>query len=205
MTLKLIGWARSRARRCIWALKELGVEWEHDAISHTDPRLKTDEYAAVNPEGRVPVLIDGDFALDESLVINLYLTKKFGLGTFYPERPEQEAMAWRWSFWAQSELEPHLATIFYHRFLWPEDKRNPELAAAAEAALQKPLASLDKALEGRDWLVGHRFTVADLNVANVLAPNRVDLFSLGRFDNVRAWLVRCYQRPAAIAALKMAS
>ena len=77
-------------------------------------------------------------------------------------------------------------------------------AAAGEAALQKPLATLEQALEGRQWLVGHRFTVADLNVAAVLAPNRIEHIRLGKYDNVRSWIARCYQRPAAVEALKMA-
>jgi glutathione S-transferase len=205
MGLKLYGWARSRARRCIWMLKELGVAFEHDPIAHTDPRLKGPEFAKISPQGTVPVLVDDGFALDESLAINLYLAKKYGLGALYPERATEEAMCWRWTLWSQLEMEAPLTAVFHHRFLKPEAERDEALAVAGEAALQKPLAALDKALEGRPWLVGHRFTVADLNVAAILAPNRIEHISLGKFDNVRTWVGRCYQRPAAVASMKMAA
>ena len=205
MALTLYGWARSRARRCIWMLKELGVPYQHEPIPHTDPKLKEPEFLKISPQGTVPVLVDDGFAIDESLAINLYLAKKYGLGTLYPERLTEEAMCWRWTLWAQLEMEAHLTAVFHHRFLKPEDQRDETLAAAGEAGLQKPLAALEQALEGRQWLVGHRFTVADLNVAAILAPNRIEHIRLGKYDNVRTWVARCYQRPAAIEALKMAS
>ena len=205
MGLKLYGWARSRARRCIWMLKELGQPFEHDPVAHTDPRVKSPEFLKISPQGTIPVLVDDGFALDESLAINLYLAKKYGLGALYPERPNEEAMTWRWSLWAHGELEAPLQTVFLHRFLKPEAERDEALAVAGEAALQTPLAQLEQALEGRQWLVGHRFTVADLNVSSVLAPMRIEHIRLGKYDNVRAWLVRCYQRPAAVECLKMAA
>jgi glutathione S-transferase len=205
MGLKLYGWPRSRARRCLWMLKELGVAYEHDPIPHTDPRLKGPEFAAISPEGKVPALVDDGFALDESLAINLYLAKKYGLGRFYPETAGEEAMCWRWTLWAQAEMEAHLTAVFHHRVLRPEAERVEALAVAGEAGLQKPLASLEKALVGREWLVGERFTMADLNVAAILAPNRMERIHVEKYPHVVAWAARCYARPAAVEALAMVS
>ncbi len=181
------------------------MPFEHDPVPHTDPTLKTPEFLKLSPQGTIPVLVDDGFVLDESLAINLYLAKKFGFGTFYPERPTEEAMAWRWSLWGHGELEAPLQAVFTHRFLKPEADRDEAAAATGEAALQKPLAQLEQALDGRQWLVGHRFTVADLNVSSILAPMRIEHIRLGQYDNVRGWIVRCYQRAAAVESLKMAA
>jgi glutathione S-transferase len=79
----------------------------------------------------------------------------------------------------------------------PEPERNPAAADAAERRLEKPLAVLEGALTGRDYLVGNRFTVADLNVSIVLSViNRFKL-DISRYPKVRAWLDGCLSRPAA--------
>ena len=73
------------------------------------------------------------------------------------------------------------------------------IAEAASSAVAAALATLDRALEGRPWLLGETFTVADLNVAAVLSPSRAAHLDLTPYTNVAGWLARCYARPAAIA------
>jgi glutathione S-transferase len=77
-------------------------------------------------------------------------------------------------------------------------------ATAAHAAplIATALVTLERALAGRDWLLGETFTVADLNVAAVLSPSRSQTLDLARHPSVRAWLSRCYSRPAAVATRK---
>ncbi len=83
-----------------------------------------------------------------------------------------------------------------HRMLLPEEQRKPERAERAEQALQQPLAVLEGALQGRDCLLGGGFTVADLNVAGVLAWAVRGKVALEAFPTVQAWLWRCLERPA---------
>jgi glutathione S-transferase len=179
--------------RVLWMAAELGLEFEHDPVAYDDPRLKSDAFLQLNPAGAIPTIEDDGFALSESLAINLYLAKRYGCGTLYPTSPQDEAQAWRWSLWAQGQLEPWVmrdALLLSLRAALAEHT-SPLISAA--------LATLDRALQGRSWLVGAAFTVADLNVAGVLSPSRAEHLDLAPYPNVAAWLARCYARPAAVA------
>jgi len=122
-----------------------------------------------------------------------YLAKRHGLGRLYPTALEDEARVWRWSLWAQGQLEPWVM----------RDVRLSELrggvAERATAEIDRSLTTLNRALGDRSWLVGEDFTVADLNVAGVLSPSRAQHLDLAPHPNVAAWLARCYGRPAALA------
>jgi glutathione S-transferase len=193
MALTIHGSSRSRTMRVLWMAAELGLEFEHDPIAFDDPHLKSLEFLRLNPAGAIPTIEDDGFALSESLAINLYLAKRHGLGGLYPMALEDEAQVWRWSLWAQGQLEPWVmrdALLTSLRSVLA-DHTAPLIAAA--------LSTLDRALEGRSWLVGEAFTVADLNVAAVLSPSRSEHLDLSPISNVDAWLARCYARPAAQA------
>ena len=193
MALMIHGSSRSRTMRVLWTAAELGLEFEHDPIAFDDPRLKSSDFLRLNPAGAIPTIEDDGFALSESLAINLYLAKRHGLGGLYPTALEDEAQVWRWSLWAQGQLEPWImrdALLIGLRGVLAEHTA-PLIATA--------LSTLDRALEGRSWLVGEAFTVADLNVAAVLSPSRSQHLDLDRYRNVTAWLTGCYARPAAQA------
>lgn len=174
---------------------ELGLEYEHVPLEATDPALKSPDFLKLNPAGAVPTIVDDGLALAESAAINLYLAKTYGRGDegLYPPSAHAEAEVWRWSLWAQAHLEPWLQ----------RDAGAAELRArASDSMAQLALASLqvlNAALTGREWLVGDRFTVADLNVAGVLSPSRTADLDLAPFGAVQRWRSACYQRPAALA------
>ena len=98
--LKIYGIARTRAFRALWMAKELGLDYEHDPVEIGDAGARTPEFLAINPNGRLPVIVDDGFVLFESLAITLYLAKKHSLGRLYPGTLEGEARAWQWSLWA---------------------------------------------------------------------------------------------------------
>jgi glutathione S-transferase len=137
---------------------------------------------------------DGDLVLHESLAINLYLAKKFG-GPVAPATLAEEGEAIMWTLWAATEAEPHAIQILYHRVMKQGDERKPELADAGVVALRAPLQVLDAALAKTGYLVGGRFTVADLNVAEVIryAQAAPELFEAA--PRVKAWLDACHARP----------
>ena len=117
--------------------------------------------------GDIAALQDGDLKLFESMAINLYLTKKYA-PSLYPSNEADEAKTNQWSVWAISEIEPLQMQIVVQTFFVPEDKRDAGVIERAGEGLQRPLKVLDQALDGRDWLVGDEFSVADLNVAAVM-------------------------------------
>ena len=196
---KLFGISGSRAVRALWGIEEVGIDYEHVPVSY-GPDSKTDSYRAVNPNGRIPALIDGDLQLFESMAINLYLAKRYG-GALYPATAQDEAKTWQWSVWAISEIEPLQMQIVIQKLFTPEEKRNPKVSEGAAKGLQRPLRVLDAALADRDWLVGDHFSVADLNVASVmLLLQRID-FSYAEHAHVQRWADACYARPALARAL----
>ena len=196
--IKLYGVPMSRALRSLWALEEIGVEYEHVPVNTTDDSKKPD-YLAINPNGRIPALMDGDLTLFESMAINLYLARKYD-GGLQPKTLEDEARAVQWSFWAMTELEPHLLQMLKHRVLLPEDERNASEAEAGAAALHAPLLVLDGALEDRPCLLGDSFSIADLNVAAVLSWAIFVGLDLSGFPSVKAWFDACMGRPAVARA-----
>ncbi len=194
----LYGVSASRALRAIWGIEETGIDYEHVATPY-GPESKAADYLAVNPNGRVPALVDGDLRLFESMAINLYLTKRYA-GALYPETIQDEARAWQWSVWAISEIEPLQMQIAIQKLFTPKDKRDPEIIERASMALQRPLKVLDAALSGRDWLLGEGFSVADLNVAAVMDVMTIMRFDYSEHANVQRWAETCYARPALARA-----
>jgi glutathione S-transferase len=202
MALKIYGVARSRAFRTLWMAGELGLPYEHVKINFTGDTRRPD-YLAINPNGHVPAIDDDGFRLWESMAINLYLAKKYGGGPsgLYPQALEDEARAWQWSFWGMTEVERPALTVLLNR-VGPEDKRDAA-ADEAERALAAPLKVLDAAVTATPYLLGDRFTVADLNVASILAWARQARADLTAFPKAESWLKACHDRPAAQTARQL--
>jgi len=198
--IEIYGVARSRAFRCLWALEELGLAYQHHSIDWTTG-AKQPEYLKLNPNARVPCLRDGDLVLFESLAINLYLGRRYGLGTLMPADVQEEARVLQWTLWATNEIEPHLSTVNQHRTNLPEAERDPVAAEAAAAKLPAPLKVLDAVLANGGFLLGPIFTLADLNVASVLSTSIVARVDLSPYSNVSAWFGRSFQRDAAQRAV----
>ena len=198
MTIKIYGPTASRAARALWIVHELGIPFEHVALEMKD--LKNPDYLKINPNGKVPALVDGDFKLFESMAINLYLAGKHSKGKLMPENLEDQALCHQWSFWGMTEVEKPLLTILIDAFMTAPDKRKPEAVAEAQKALPKPFGVLNGALHGRDYLLGSGFTIADLNLASIMSWARPIKFDFGPYPNVAAWLDRCLSRSAYKAA-----
>ena len=196
--IKLYGVPASRAFRSLWALEEIGVGYD---LVHTNflDDVKKPEYLAINPNGHIPALVDDDVKLFESMAINLYLARRYD-GGLWPGTLEDQARAVQWSFWAMTELEPHLMPMVLHKVMLPEPERDAGAVTAAEQAIEKPLQVLDDALSARPHLLGEAFTIADLNVASVLGMAQFVGFSFATFAHVQRWFDACASRPAMARA-----
>lgn len=192
--MKIYGISQSRAMRSFWAAEECGVEYEVVPVSFGEDSKKP-EYLAINPNGRVPALVDGDLTLFESLAINLYLAQKYG-GALWPSSEPDQARAIQWSFWGITEFEPHVIPLVVQRLMLPEAERDAKLAAEHEEALGRPLPVLNQHLSGRPYLLGGEFTIADLNVAGTLSFAPVAGVDLSPHPEVKRWLESCTSRPA---------
>jgi glutathione S-transferase len=201
MTLCIYGVARTRAFRALWIAQELGLAHEHLPIEIGDAGARTPEFLALNPNGRLPVIVDGDFVLSESLAITLYLAKKYSLGRLYPNSLEAEARIWQWSFWAIAEVDRGVNIWSLHAVRLPPAERDAKLREEALKVIAPPFRVLDATLAQNPYLLGAEFTVADLNVAAVIS-RAVDM-DLSAWPNLKAWLLRCLDRPGARAALAL--
>jgi glutathione S-transferase len=204
--LKIYGIKGSRAVRTLWMCRELGLQFEQVQVNFADATTKTPEFLAANPNGKIPAIDDDGFQLWESMAINIYLAKKHG-SALMPSGLQVEAQVLQWSFWVMTEIEKPLLQVMFQRMKLPDNPQaakyfrdrnplNPEVERANAELLEKPLGVLNDHLSKREYILGKEFSVADLNVASVLAwaiPAKLDLSGK---PSVQQWLNRCLARPA---------
>ena len=180
MTLTLYGVARSRASRNIWLCLEADLPFEQvpviqarrvkDALAADAPlNTRSPAFLAVNPNSLVPAMRDGELVLFESLAINLYLARKIG-APLGPADLVEEGRILMWSLWSATEAEPWAMQILMHRAYLPEAERDP--TAAIRAAGAPPSSPSSTSTCRARQLVADRFTVADINAAEVLRFRR---------------------------------
>jgi glutathione S-transferase len=193
MALTIYGSPMSRTFRVLWMAKELGLQYEHVPLDPRAGDTRKPDYLKINPNGRVPSIRDGDVVLWESLAINLYLAKKHG-GPLAPANAAEEGKALMWSMWALSELEDNIVALVQNA-LMPADRRpDPARVERAKEGLKSPLGVLDAALAHSQYLLGNRFSVADLNVAGVVVGLSFAKFELAPWPKAAAWAKACTDR-----------
>ncbi len=193
--LKIYGVPISRSISNIWAALELGIEYENVPIGWDDNSIYGDAYRKINPNRRVPAIQDGDFIMWESLAINLYLVKKHG-GSLAPTTLQEDAHTLQWTLWAATQLERPAMQWAFNAFILEPHERRPEAAAKALDELRPLLEVLEGQMAKTRYLLGDRFTVADLNVGCVLLRPRQQL-DLSNFAKLAAWDKAVFERPAA--------
>ena len=194
--IQLYGGPQNRAFRTYWMLEELGLEYEGIPKDTQGGETRTPEFLAINPNGHVPTLVDGDLVVWESMAINLYLAERYG-GPLAPSSIAQKAAALQWSFWVMTEVEGELLTYGMNTSLLPEGERDSAAAAEAKEKLGAALGVLDGQLASQPFLAGSSFGVTDLNVASVLSWTRLVGFDIAAHQHVAPWLEGCLSRPAA--------
>ena len=199
--MRIYGVARTRAFRALWMANELGLDYEHLPIEIGAGGARSPEFLAINPNGRLPFIVDSGFVLFESLAITLYLAKKHSNGKLYFGTLEGEASAWQWSLWAVTEVDRGVNIWSLHAVRLPPAERDAIKRNEALKVLVAPFKVLDAAVAKQKYLLGNDFTVADLNVAAVIS-RAVDM-DLSAIPNLKAWLTRCLDRPAARKALAL--
>jgi glutathione S-transferase len=194
--MKLYGFGPTRWLRALWGLRELGVDVELMPVNLLAGEHRRPEFLAINPAGKVPVLVDGDSVIPESAAIVLYLAEKYPDRELMPTDLKERAQVYRWVMFAMTELEQPLWRIAKHTFVLPEDKRLPQDVALAGEDFAAMAGVLERHMEGRQFVVGDRVTAADCVTAYLMDwANEEHL--LDGFPNLRAYLDRMYARATA--------
>lgn len=175
--LKLYGGARSRASIVQWYLEELGVPYEFVLLDMQAGEHHQPEFLAINPMGKVPAIVDGDFQLWESGAILFYLAQKYGK---MPDSLEEQAKINQWILFGNATLGPG---IF--------------VEASRERETPKLLTPLNQILEKQPFLLGDELTAADVAVGSILAyiPMMLKL-DLSEYPAVVDYIKRISERPA---------
>lgn len=202
--ITLYGSARTSAGRCLWCLEETGVAYENKNVDMRSKEHKSEDFLKINPNGKVPALVDGETNLFESMAINFYLADKYKpelLGT----TPEERANSYQWSFWSSAELQDPIIQVFIQKVFMPEDKRSQAVIDENMAKLPALMTTLDNALASKTYLNGKTFTLADLNTMSVVSIAAHIGLNLSQYKNIDSWMKAISDRPAYQNYMKLRS
>jgi glutathione S-transferase len=194
--MKLYGFGPTRSLRAEWALQELGIPYEFVPVDLQALDHQTPEFLALNPAGRVPVLVDGTLVVPESAAIVLYLADKHPERGLMPVSIEERAQAYRWILFGMTEIEQPLWRIARHTFLYPEQQRLPADIALARSDFTTMAKVLDDHMASRPFVVGQQFSAADCVLAYLMDWAHEEKL-LGTSHNLLRYLEEMYARPAA--------
>lgn len=194
--IQIYGSARSSAGRCFVMLEECGLHYEVMPLDMMVKREhKSEDFLKLNPNGKVPCMVDDGFVLWESAAIVQYLAEK--------HKPEmmganltEKALVQQWAFWTMTEAQPPMVDILVQKLFVPEGKKDLALIARREQQIPGLLEVLEKSLTGKKYLVGNKYSVADLmaaSAANIALGLQLDMT---QFPNIKAWLSEIKSRPA---------
>jgi len=183
----------TNGRKVHMALEEAKAAYEIVAVNLMKGEQKNPDYLKLNPNGKVPTLIDDGVVMWESIAILLYLAEKFPAASLLPAAAADRARAFQWLVWQPTTFGAPAAALFRQMRFTPEDKRDQKVIDQARAEVTKNVEILAGGLQGRDYLAG-TFSVADM----ALMPYLYVLAELGvaQPPTVDAYYKRLAARPS---------
>jgi glutathione S-transferase len=186
----------ANVQKVVWTLEELGLPYEHVPLGGRFGGNDTPEYLAINPNGLVPTLKDGDLTLWESHAIVRYLAATYGPGSLFPDSPRDRALVDQWTDWTATTFQPAWIGVFWLVVRTPVEKHDRAAIAKAIGDTHKCLGMMDARLAQAPYLGGDRFTYADIVAGVSLYRWTTMEIERQRFPNVEAWHVRLGDRAA---------
>ena len=204
---KLKIWGRISSinvKKVVWAAQELGLSFDRHEAGGVHGIVKTPAYVALNPNSQIPGMEDADYVLWESNVITRYLCAKHSPGNLYPTDLQERFDAERWMEWQQTMVNPASRNGFWHLIRLPADQRDPALIAQSNAAVELLMAMLDAHLATHNFMVGERFTMADIPLGCEVQRWFGLPQTRARRPNIERWFATLLARPAAAGVLDLA-
>jgi glutathione S-transferase len=197
MTITLWGRMSScNVQKAVWTLEELELLYEHVPLGGRYGGTDSPEYRAMNPNGLVPSLRDGDLAIWESHAIVRYLSGEYGSGLLFPLEPRERAAADQWTDWTATTFQPAWIGLFWAKVRTPPAQQDPAAIAKALAASLRCFEIMERRLAQAPYLGGGTFGYADI-VAGV-SLYRWSTMDIERpaLPNVESWHARLNERSA---------
>lgn len=194
--IRLYGTPPTRALRPLWLLRELGLAFEMLPVDIPGGETRTPWFLALNPAGKVPVLVDGDLVLTESVAMQFHLAGKCPEAGLIPDAPADRAELYRWTFFLVTEIEQPLWRMARHTFIYPESQRLPREVQIARDECAGMLGVFERHMQAREFVLGDRICVADFNAAYLLDWAGEEGL-LAETPHLRGYLARMYARPNA--------
>lgn len=194
--MKLYEFGKSRSIRCLWAFNELGAPFEAIRVNLGEREQDSAAFRALNPSGKVPVLVDGDFVLTESAAILSYIADKYPEKSLIPKAGTQaRAIYDQWMFFGMCELEAPLWVMEKHTWFYPDEMRAPLAIESAKSDFLSSVKVLDAHMANREFILGEAFSVCDILFGHLLAwSHRRGL--LENFPHVLRYKDKLLARPA---------
>jgi glutathione S-transferase len=189
----------TNARRVRLVAHHLGLAIEEELVDLGKGAQKRPEYLALNPNGKVPTLVDGDLKLWESYAIMVYLCEKTGQRELYPEPLAARTEVNRWLFWCANEFSPTISRLNFENMIKPMLGLGATDAARVqeyELPFKHVAGVLDAQLAQRDYVAGTQLSLGDFAVAAALATRVPAKLPVSSYANVLRWLTRIEQLPA---------
>jgi len=193
----------SSAVTVLWALEELGIPHERVKLDLAAKDTHKPAYLALNPNGKVPLIVHDGTPVFESIAILMHLGETFGVEKkLFPAPGIERAQAFQWLAWANVSLGGAVGRYLYNVSKdIPAESRNAKAGEAAKAEAEKLVLVLDGALRGKTWLVGDSFSLVDVHLSATIAWMTTLGFETKPFANVEAWVGRCKARPGFAVAM----
>jgi glutathione S-transferase len=174
-------------RRVLAALYHIEAEFDFELIDLFKGDNRTPEFLALNPNGMIPVLVDGHVVVYEASAINLYLAEKFGSDLL--PRGYERSLTLQWMFWAAEHWRQGPPALFNERIakLAMDLPQDPRVIADADASIRKFAAILEEHLNGRRYIIGDKVTLADIDLAATFTHLPRTNPPYAEFPNVMAW------------------
>ena len=186
---------QSRAVRTVWLLEEMGQPYELVKFTLGQKEMRGPDYTAINPNGRVPTLIDGDVTISESTAIAQYLAAKYAPNLAAGPDAPNFAEYLQWLHYAEGMIMPPINNYVVETILLPPERRNDEIATRALKLLNRTLAAVERHMDGRDFLAGD-FTIADTITGHAIIMARRLGAAFENLPNLSAYADRLEARSA---------
>jgi len=197
MTLKI--WGRnnsSNVQKTMWAVGELGIAYERIDVGMEHGGNDTVAYRAINPNGLIPTIQDGNFVLWESNSIIRYLAARYGPSKLEPADMRSRAVASQWMDWQISMFQPVFTKVFWSLVRTPIAQRNPLVIADAKAKSIEAAKIINAALERNAYLAGNSFSMGDIPMGVFIYRFRALIPDRPPLSNLERWYAEIEQRSA---------